>query len=376
MFDERDQYYMGRALSLASAAVGLASPNPTVGCVIVRGDEIVGEGWHEYARLDHAETVSLRAAGSRAAGATVYLTLEPCSHHGRTPPCAEGLIAAGVRRVVVPLIDPNPKVAGQGIEMLHAAGIQVDVGLRTDEARELLEPFACHVTTGRPLVVAKAGMSLDGRIAAPQNDERWITSAEARDFGQSLRLKLDAILAGVGTVLADDPELTYRGGSPKSRPLARVILDSHLRTPVRARMFACSRAPILIFCAPDAPAQRRQELESAGAEVVSLPAGVSGVDLKPVLDELGKRDILGLLVEGGSAVHWSFVSAGLVDKFYFILAPMVLGGTAVPAIGGAGYATLREAARFKMRRTFSVGPDLALETYPSFSRSILSPWKK
>jgi diaminohydroxyphosphoribosylaminopyrimidine deaminase/5-amino-6-(5-phosphoribosylamino)uracil reductase len=375
MFDEKDRHYMERALSLASAAVGLASPNPTVGCVLVRDQEIVGEGWHEYARVDHAETAALQAAAGRAAGATVYLTLEPCSHHGRTPPCAEALIAAGVRRVVVPLIDPNPKVAGLGIKMLRGAGIQVDIGLGAEQAKEVLEPFACHVTTGRPLVVAKVGMTLDGKIAAPRNDERWITSAEGRDFGQSLRLKLDAILVGAGTVLADDPELTYRGSSRKSPPLTRVILDSRLRTPLGATMFACSQAPILIFCTPDAPAQRRGELENAGAEVVSLPAGVHGVDLARVLDALGSRGMLGLLVEGGSAVHWSFLEAGLVDKFYFILAPMVLGGSAVAAVGGTGYATIGEAPRFKVRRSFFLGPDLAVETFPPFSRSILSPWK-
>jgi len=375
MFDERDRKYMERALSLASAAVGLASPNPTVGCVVVRDNEIVGEGWHEYARVEHAETAALRAAGFRAAGATVYLTLEPCSHHGRTPPCAEALIAGRVRRVVVPLIDPNPKVAGLGIEKLRAAGIQVDVGLGTEPAMELLESFACQVTTGRPLVVAKVGMSLDGRIAAPRDDDSWISSAEARDFGQSLRQKLDAILVGVGTVVADDPELTYRGGSRKSPALARVILDRHLRMPRGARVFTCSKAPILIFCAPDAPSERRSELENAGAEVVSLPAGDSGIDLPRVLDELSRRGMPGLLVEGGSSVHWSFLAAGLVDKFYFIAAPMVLGGAAVPAVGGAGYATVGEAPRFKIRRTFFVGPDVALEAYPSFSRSILSPWK-
>jgi len=374
MFDERDGRYMKRALALASAAAGLASPNPSVGCVVVQGKVIVGEGWHEYAQLDHAEIAALQASGPNAAGSTVYVTLEPCSHHGRTPPCAERLIASGVRRVVVPLMDPNPKVSGRGIDMLRSAGVQVDVGLMAEEAGELIEPFACHVTTGRPLVVAKVGMSLDGRIAAPQNAEHWITSSEGRDFGQSLRLRLDAILVGVGTALADDPELTYRGSSRKSRPLIRVILDSRLRTPAGAKMFTCSRTPVLIFCAPNAPMEARRDLESAGAEVICVPADGRGVDLDHVVDELGRRGILGLLVEGGSEIHWSFLSAGLVDKFYFIIAPMVLGGSAVPAVGGAGYANVGEAPRFKVRRSLLVGPDLVLETYPSFSRSILSPW--
>jgi len=376
MSDTDDRKYMRRALALARTGMGLASPNPTVGCVIVRAGRIVGQGWHEYALLDHAEVRALKEARGRSRGGTVYVTLEPCSYQGRTPPCADQLVGAGIRRVVVAAIDPNPRVSGKGIDIFRSAGIRVDVGLMRDEALALIEPFACSVTTGLPLVVSKVGMSLDGRIATHTRKYRWITSSEGREFGQSLRWQLDALLVGVGTILADDPELTYRGGCPKARPLIRAVLDSKLRTPHTSRILqTISQAPVLIFCRPDAPAKRRRKLEAQGAEVIAVPNEGNGLDLRIVLRELGARGVLGVLVEGGSKVHWSFVSAGLIDKFYFIIAPLVLGGNlAVPSVGGRGYATIEEALRFKTRRSFRAGPDLVLETYPSNSRSILSPW--
>jgi diaminohydroxyphosphoribosylaminopyrimidine deaminase / 5-amino-6-(5-phosphoribosylamino)uracil reductase len=366
---------MRRALALARRGLGLASPNPMVGCVIVLQGGIVGSGWHEYSRVEHAEVRALRAAGDEARGATVYLTLEPCCHEGRTPPCAPRLIAAGVQRVVIASMDPNPKVCGKGIELLRSAGLQVEVGLMADEANELIEPFACHITTGRPLVVAKAGMSLDAKIGIFGSEDRVITSPEAQDFSQYLRQQMDAILVGSGTVLADDPELSYRGTQPRSRPLIRVILDSRLRTPPSARLFQvqpCS--PLLIFCKPDAPEARRIQLQEQGAEIICAPQTTGGIDLGFVLDHLGKRQVLGLLVEGGSAVHWSFLSEGMTDKFYLIMAPMILGGhNSIPAIGGLGYENISEAPRLMVRRRFSVGPDFVTEAYPGFSRSILFP---
>ena len=376
MSDQEDLKYMRRALALARTGMGLASPNPTVGCVIVRSGRIVGQGWHEYALLDHAEARALKEARERSQGSTVYVTLEPCSYHGRTPPCANQLVRAGARRVVVAAIDPNPKVSGKGIDIMRSAGIRVEVGLMRDEALTLIEPFACSVTTGLPLVVSKVGMSLDGHIATHTRKGRWITSSEGREFGQSLRLQMDALLVGIGTVLADDPELTYRGGCRKVRPLIRAVLDSRLRTPHTSRLLqTVSRAPVLIFCRPDAPLKRRHRLETQDAEVVAVPEGGYDLDLQIVLRELGARGALGVLVEGGSEVHWSFVSAGLIDKFYFIIAPIVLGGKlALPSVGGRGYATIEEALRFRIRRSFRVGADLVLETYPSNSRSILTPW--
>ncbi|MBZ5495394.1 MAG: bifunctional diaminohydroxyphosphoribosylaminopyrimidine deaminase/5-amino-6-(5-phosphoribosylamino)uracil reductase RibD [Acidobacteriia bacterium] len=372
----QDRKFMRRALALAGKSLGLASPNPPVGCVIAQGDEVVGQGWHEYATRDHAEVRALAEAGIQARGSTAYVTLEPCVHYGRTPPCASALIAAGVRRVIVARVDPNPIVSGKGIGALRAADIDVELGLLQAEAGRNIEPFACHVTTGLPLVVGKVGMSLDGRIAAAGNPGARITSDEARKFGQQLRLQLDALLVGIGTILADDPQLTYRGKLPKARPLITVVLDSLLRTPPGARLFRSDPAPhVLIFCRPDAPLQRRRELEAAGAEIVPVEHGPEGLDLNRVLRELGERKVLGLLVEGGSEVHWSFLSARLVDKFQFIIAPMVLGGRqAVPSVGGAGYPSAGEAPRFRISRSLQAGPDLILEAYPSYSRSILSPW--
>ena len=370
-----DNRFMKQALRLAEKGVGLSSPNPSVGCVIVKDGAIVGRGRHEYAMRDHAEIAAIREAGDAAHGATAYVTLEPCSHHGRTGPCADGLIQAGVRRVVTSLADPNPKVAGRGIKKLRGAGLIVDVGLMAGEAGKIIETFACHVTTGLPLVVAKAGMSLDGKIGTGFPEGRSITSPEGLEFGQNLRLKMDAVLVGVETVLSDDPRLTYRGRSPKGRPLTRVVLDSALRTPPSARLFEDRETPVLVFCADNASEARKTALESAGAEIATVREHGGELDLLKVLRELGKRNVLGVLVEGGSRVHGSFLARNLVDVFYFIIAPMALGGTtAIPVIGGRGYESTAAAPKFRIRRQHQAGADIVLEAYPSTSRSIVSPW--
>jgi diaminohydroxyphosphoribosylaminopyrimidine deaminase/5-amino-6-(5-phosphoribosylamino)uracil reductase len=374
--ESHDLNFMHQAVELAGNSAGVASPNPPVGCVIVQDEEIVGRGWHEYAARDHAEVRALAEAGARARGSTVYVTLEPCSHYGRTPPCVSALRNAGVRRVVVAQVDPNPEVCGKGIGALRSAGIVVDVGLLQTEGARLIESFACHVTSGLPLVVAKAGMSLDGRIAAAGGQGGDLSSEEGRELGQQLRFQLDAILVGVGTMLADNPRLSYRGQKPKGRRLVPVVLDGMLRTPPGARVFEnADPSKALIFCRNEAPEDRRRALESAGAEIIAVSHDSGGLDLHQVMRELGRRRILGLLVEGGSGVHWAFLSGRFVDKFLFIIAPMVLGGVgAVPCVGGTGYASVEEAPRFRLGRVFQAGTDLVLEAYPSYSRSILSPW--
>ncbi len=376
MFDARDHRYMRRALALAKKGLGLTSPNPPVGCVIVRNGKIIGRGRHEYALLDHAEVRALREAAARARGATAYVTLEPCCHQGRTSPCVDSMIKAGIRRVVAARVDPNPRVSGNGIAQLRSAGIRVDVGILEEKAGELIEPFACHITTGLPLVICKVGMSLDGKIGTGRRGARWITSPEGREFGQFLRLGADALLVGIGTVLADNPELTYRGAAPKARPLIRAILDPLLQTSPSARLFRdLSNSPVLLFCGPKAPHRRRLKLERPGVEIVSVSCRGDKLDLKGVLRELGKRDVLGLLVEGGSRVHWSFIAERLVDKFYFIVSPLILGGTkSVPSVGGKGYKSAADSPKFKIRKVFDIGPDFVLESYPSYSRSIISPW--
>jgi diaminohydroxyphosphoribosylaminopyrimidine deaminase/5-amino-6-(5-phosphoribosylamino)uracil reductase len=271
-------------------------------------------------------------------------------------------------------VDPNPRVSGKGIERLKSAGIQVDVGLFQEEAGQIIEPFACRIATGIPFVISKIGMSLDGKIGTAGRSDRWITSQKSREFGQRLRLAVDALLVGVGTILSDDPELTYRGNAPRGRPLVRVILDSGLRLPATARVFH-SKDPILIFCRQGADESKRADMEIQGAEVFTVPSSMDGLDLGAILQELGKRDIVGLLVEGGSQVHWSFLSNSLVDKFYFFIAPVILGGKdAVPSVGGKGYDVIADSPRFKIRKSFYSGPDIVLETYPSYSRSIISPW--
>jgi diaminohydroxyphosphoribosylaminopyrimidine deaminase / 5-amino-6-(5-phosphoribosylamino)uracil reductase len=374
MFDAGDRKFMRQALALAQKGLGVASPNPSVGCVIVQDGRIVGRGFHEYALLDHAEVRALKEASEYSRHATAYVTLEPCCHQGRTPPCADRLIESGVRRVVVGRVDPNPRVSGRGIERLRSAGIQVEVGLFQEEAGQIIEPFACRIATGIPLVISKVAMSLDGKIGTAGRKDHWITSQESREFGQRLRLAVDAMIVGVGTMLSDDPELTYRGKAPKGRSMVRVILDSGLRLPATARVFQ-SKDPILVFCGQGADGSRRAELERHGAEVFTVPSNNDGLDLGAILQELGQRDILGLLVEGGSQVHWSFLSNRLVDKFYFFVAPLILGGKdAVPSVGGKGYEVIKDSPRFKIRRSFYSGPDIVLETYPSYSRSILSPW--
>ncbi len=376
MFDAADRRYMKKALALAERGLGLASPNPSVGCLIVRDGRIAGRGWHEYSKKDHAEVCALREAAHRSHNATAYVTLEPCCHQGRTPPCVIGLIQAGIRRVVVARIDPDPRVAGKGIECLRHEGIRVDVGLMSEEAGKIIESYACHRTSGTPLVTSKVGMSLDGKIGTGLQEGRRITSPEGNEFGQSLRNAADAVLVGVGTVLFDDPELTYRAKRPKVRPLLRVVLDSGLRTPPTSRLLqTCPESPVLLFCSHKAPQSRAARLERHGAGIIRIAESGNGLDLHAVLKELGKRDVIGLLVEGGSRVHWSFLSMKLVDKFFFVIAPLVLGGKdSVPSVGGTGYEATADAPRFKIRESRFVGPDMVLETYPSYSRSIISPW--
>lgn len=376
MDDPGDSVFMEMAIALAQEGVGRTSPNPTVGCVIVRDGRVVGQGFHEYALKDHAEVRALRDAGSLAKDATLYVTLEPCCHQGRTPPCVDAISRAGIRRVVVARVDPNPHVSGKGIEKLRSCGIQVDVGIMSEEAGALIDGFARWITEGIPLVVGKVGMTLDGKIGTGRPEECRISSPEGLEFGQNLRHRADAILVGVNTVLVDDPELTYRGRDPKARPLIRAILDSQLRTPTSAKMMKTGpKGSVLVFCGSNASEKRQEKLEREGAEVLRIRSAGAEVDPLAVLRELGRRNILEVLVEGGGRVHWSFVSGHLVDKFYFIIAPIVLGGMdgALP-VSGKGYETIKEAAKFKVRHFFSVGPDVILETYPVWSRSIISPW--
>jgi diaminohydroxyphosphoribosylaminopyrimidine deaminase/5-amino-6-(5-phosphoribosylamino)uracil reductase len=333
-----DEGCMWRALESARATVGLASPNPQVGCVVVRDGVVVGEGAHFYDERDHAEIVALRKAGELARGATAYVTLEPCSHHGRTGPCADALIAAGVGRVVAATVDPNRQVRGRGIERLRAAGVEVVVGVCEAEARAVNDAFACWVRTGRPLVTLKAAVSADGMIApavSVRGEIHWVTGVEARAEVQRMRHGVDAVLTGIGTVLADDPLLTDRSGGARRRHLLRVVLDSRLRIPVDSRLLKTVSGDVLVVCDRQAEAEAVGVLEAAGAEVVRVAAGGAGrLDLGAVLDLLGRRKILSVMLECGSALNGAFLKQGLVDQVELFYSERELGPGAVPfAVG-------------------------------------------
>lgn len=336
---------MRAALDLAHERIGQTSPNPTVGCVVVREGRVIGRGAHVYAERDHAEVVALREAGAGARGAEVYVTLEPCSHEGRTGPCAEALIAAGVAKVYVAMVDPNPLVSGSGLEKLRAAGIAVEmVEAARGEAERLNEAFAHFMRSGRPLVTLKSAVTLDGKIAAPEDNEGWITSELARLHVQSLRHASDVMITGIGTLLADDCLLTDRTGLPRSRPLLRVVLDSLLRMPVQSRMVnSCENDVLVATTTAHSPAQRAA-LEAKGVEVLVLDAANGRVSLELLIQELGRRRYLSAMIEAGSMVNWSALDSQVVDKVFFYYAPKILGGMqSLPVAGGIGRRTREDA---------------------------------
>ncbi|MGD0911162.1 MAG: bifunctional diaminohydroxyphosphoribosylaminopyrimidine deaminase/5-amino-6-(5-phosphoribosylamino)uracil reductase RibD [Terracidiphilus sp.] len=340
----KDLYWMRRALELAQRGTGLCSPNPVVGCVILdRAGQVVGEGWHEYDLIDHAEVVALREArehaGERLHGGTAYVTLEPCNHQGRTPPCTAAFIQAGLKRVVAATIDPNPNVAGHGADALRVAGLEVTLGIRQAEARRLNEGFARWSQHKRPFVLMKVAMSLDGRIAPPPGHHAgpaapyWITSELARAAVQPLRWQTDAAMVGVDTVVADDPWLTDRSGLRRRRPLLRIVLDSALRMPLDAKMVTSAQNDVLIFTV-SADQARIDELRNRGVRVEVLPAEAGRVPLGKVLDVLGDEGILTLLTETGTRLNTAMLSAGLVDRVHLFVAPQIMGSDAVPAFRG------------------------------------------
>ena len=376
---ELDERFMRRALELARASLGLASPNPQVGCVVVRAGQIVGEGAHFYDDFDHAEVAALKLAGELARGATTYVTLEPCSHHGRTGPCTAALIAAGVRRVVAATVDPNPQVSGEGLRRLRSAGIDVVVGVLEHEAREVNHAFARFIQTCRPLVTLKAGLSDDGMLAPPpgaraERKTYWLTGVEARAEVQRMRHAADAVLTGIGTVLTDDPALTDRSemvgphGRARRRPLLRVVLDSHLRTPLDSQLVRSANGDVLVVCSAEAEAKRAMALEDARVQVERVAGQGGRLDLGAVLDVLGERKILSVLLECGSELNGAFLSQGLVDEVVLFYSQTELGAGAAPFAVGVESPLLLEQELKGLTRTM-FGADQCVSGY------LRDPWE-
>ena len=353
---------MRRAIELAGESVGSTSPNPPVGAVLVRDGRVVGEGRTQPPGGPHAEAEALRTAGDAARGADLYVTLEPCAHHGRTPPCAEALIEAGVASVRVAVMDPAPHTAGRGVERLRSAGIPVTVDDGPTEARQLVEAFAKHVATGLPFVVAKFAVSLDGRIASRSGDSRWISNETSRREAHRLRAEADAVMIGIGTALADDPLLTVRDVPLPARgqPL-RVVVDSAGRLPANAAMLAAEGTTLVAV----ASAEAAQAVGSLGAEAIVAPGAGGRVDLPRLLAELGVRDVMSLLVEGGAALHGALFDGGHVDKVVAFIAPVVIGGDGVPGpVGGAGAERMADAQRLRDVTYAELDGDVMVVGYP------------
>jgi diaminohydroxyphosphoribosylaminopyrimidine deaminase/5-amino-6-(5-phosphoribosylamino)uracil reductase len=344
-----DIKFMQRALRLARKGLGQTSPNPAVGAVIVRDGAVVGEGYHQKAGEPHAEVNAISAAGDAARGGTIYVTLEPCNHYGRTPPCARAILDAGIQGVVIGAADPNPNVTGGGAKFLRSMGLNVRTGCMEDECRIVLAPFAKHVVTGLPWVRAKAAMSLDGRIATRTGESKWITNEQARRQGHGLRAMSDAILVGRGTIGADDPQLTVRLKGKTAREPARFVLDSGLQIGLESRVLNQPGRTVVVGAEGRVDQGKRKALESKGAEVWLMPPDMNGrPDLEAVLAKMGGIGIQSVLVEGGAAIHGAFWDRGLVDEAFFFYAPVVIGGEcARPAIGGQGADRLETAPRLK-----------------------------
>jgi diaminohydroxyphosphoribosylaminopyrimidine deaminase/5-amino-6-(5-phosphoribosylamino)uracil reductase len=377
---DTDEQFLRQALDLARQGIGLTSPNPCVGAVIVDANgTIVGAGTHTYDGIKHAEILALEQAKEKAHGATLYINLEPCSHQGRTGPCADAVIAAGISRVVASMQDPNPQVSGQGFAKLRAAGITVSTGRLEQEAKALNESFAKYIRHHLPLVTLKAAMTLDGKIAPPPNQSPnsivlaagnstradWITGESARAHVQELRHQHDAILAGVGTVIADDPLLTDRSGRLRRRPLLRVILDSRLRLPLDSRLANTAQDDVLVLCS-FAEEKKKKQLLKLGIRVEQLPTVSSDghPDMAAVTCFLGQMEITSLMIEGGSMVNWAALASGIVDRVFLYYAPKILGGSAsVPFAAGSGFARIRDAAHIKPIRLHRFDEDFAIEGY-------------
>jgi len=357
---------MREALDLARQGRSLASPNPMVGAVVVRDGQVVGRGFHTWAGVQHAEAIAVAQAGGLARGATLYLNLEPCSHQGRTPPCADVLIQAGIARVVAPIEDPNPLVAGEGFRKLRAAGVEVEIAAEfAAEAAKLNEPFLHFIRTGRPLVTLKTAITLDGKISAPDDNRGWITSERSRAHVQGLRHDHDAILTGIGTVLADDPLLTDRLDLPRCRPLLRIVMDSQLRLPLDSQMARGVAGDLVVVTTSASSGERRKTLEARGIRVLVFDGPGGRADLRGAIRWLGAERYLSLMIEAGSKLNWTALESGCVDRIFFYYGPKILGGLeALPLAGGIGRRRRADAIRVHGVTIHPIPPDeFAVEGY-------------
>ena len=356
---------MEMALALAEKARGWTSPNPHVGALIVKNEQIVGWGFHERSGNPHAEVLALDRAGTRAQGATAFITLEPCTHWGRTPPCVDRLLQSRLKRVVLADLDPNPKVNRKGLGRLRQAGMLVSVGLLKEKNRRLNEVYYKYIKHKMPYITLKAAMSLDGKIATRKFVSNWISSQATREYMHLVRGEQDAILVGINTILKDDPLLTVRHPHWKGKRILRIILDSQLRIPLKARVFdTLSGGDILVFTRNDPPTQKVEKLRKKGAKVISLAGSASGIDLKKCMVWLGENEITSILVEGGGQMHTSFIEQGLGDKLLLSLSPKLIGGSAaVSWFQGRGAAAVSESLPFKKNRIFEIGGDTIIEGY-------------
>jgi diaminohydroxyphosphoribosylaminopyrimidine deaminase/5-amino-6-(5-phosphoribosylamino)uracil reductase len=376
---QTDEHFLHRALELARRGIGLTSPNPRVGAILVDAEgEVVGSGFHTYDGVKHAEVLAIEQAGAKARGTTLYINLEPCSHQGRTGPCADAVIAAGIRRVVASMSDPNPQVSGQGFARLRAAGVELATGILEYEARQLNEAFAKYIRHGTPLITLKAAMTLDGKIAPPPGKDQappahgaggntggWITSEPARAHVHQLRHQNDAIMVGVGTVIADDPLLTDRSGEARRRPLLRVIVDSLLRLPLESRVVQTAQNDVLVLCS-FAEESKKKRLLDHGIRVEQVPyASTDGrPSMAAVAQRLGELEITSMIIEGGAMVNGAALASGIVDKVFLYYAPKILAGTgAVPFASGPGFQRMSDAAHLRSLRLHRFGEDFAVEGY-------------
>jgi diaminohydroxyphosphoribosylaminopyrimidine deaminase/5-amino-6-(5-phosphoribosylamino)uracil reductase len=363
---DTDARYLREALELARKGDAQTSPNPLVGAVLVRDGQVVGRGFHTWTGVKHAEILALDEAGERARGATLYINLEPHGYQGRTPPCTAALIEAGVARVVAALEDPNPLVAGDGMRQLRAAGIRTEIAAGfSAEAEKLNEAFAHFMRTRLPLVTLKTALTLDGKIAAPDDNRGWITSDKARADVQQLRHRSDAILTGIGTVLADDCLLTDRTGMPRSRPLLRIVLDSRLRLPLDSQMVGSAADDVLVVATSAAPPERRRALESRGVRVLVLDGRDGRSDLHAAIEAVAQQQYLSVLIEAGAKVNWAALETGVADKVFFYYAPKILGGLeSLSMAGGVGRRRRADAIRVHRTELHRIGPDeFAVEGY-------------